>query len=151
MEFVSEKFKVFTLSIPEFDAWKGQKGRIKSAIDEGLLMAKGYCGGGEVKKISKIYLAIFGNSAILMEKEQNKWVVCKNSFAKGTLRARGFKRNFGVALIVEVISNKDLGGPKVVLVPPFPFPRVLEVFLVGTMECWEFFKAYETEISKLGI
>ena len=27
-----------------------------------------------------------------------------------------------------------------VLVPPFP--RVLEVFLVGTMECWEFFKAY---------
>ena len=107
--------------------------------------------GGEVKKISKIYLAIFGNSAILMEKEQNKWVVCKNSFAKGTLRARGFKRNFGVALIVEVISNKGLGGPKVVLVPPFPFPRVLEVFLVGTMECWEFFKAYETEISKLGI
>ena len=71
MEFVSEKFKVFTLSIPEFDACKGQKGRIKSAIDEGLLMAKDYCGGGEVKKISKIYLAIFGNSAILMEKEQN--------------------------------------------------------------------------------
>ena len=42
---VSEKFKVFTLSIPGFDAWKGQKGRIKSAIDEGLLMAKN-CGGG---------------------------------------------------------------------------------------------------------
>ena len=102
-----------------------------------------------MKKISKIYLAIFGNSAILMEKEQNKWVVCENSFAKGTLRARGFRRNFGVALIAEVISYKDLGGPKVVLVPPFP--RVLEVFLVGTMECWEFFKAYETEISKLGI
>ena len=81
-----------------------------------------------MKKISKIYLAIFGNSAILMEKEQNKWVVCENSFAKGTLRARGFKRNFGVALIVEVISNKDLGGPKVVLVPPFPFPRVLRGF-----------------------
>ena len=50
---------------------------------------------------------------------------------------------------MEVISNKGLGGPKVVLVPPFP--RVLEVFLVGTIECWEFFKAYETEISKLGI
>ena len=65
---MSEKFKVFTLSIPGFDAWKGQKGRIKLAIDEGLLMAKDYCGG---KKISKIYLAIFGNSAILMEKEQN--------------------------------------------------------------------------------
>ena len=46
MEFVSEKFKVFTLSIPEFDACKGQKGRIKSAIDEGLLMAENYCGGG---------------------------------------------------------------------------------------------------------
>ena len=43
---VSEKFKVFTLSIPGFDAWKGQMGRIKSAIDEGLLMAKDYCGGG---------------------------------------------------------------------------------------------------------
>ena len=46
MEFVSEKFKVFTLSIPGFDACKGQKGRIKSAIDEGLLMAKDFCGGG---------------------------------------------------------------------------------------------------------
>ena len=68
---MSEKFQVFTLSIPGFDAWKGQKGKIKSAIDEGLLMAKDYCGGGEGKKISKIYLAIFGNSAILMEKEQN--------------------------------------------------------------------------------
>ena len=45
-----------------------------------------------------------------MEKEQNKWVVCENSFAKGTLRARGFKRNFRVALIAEVISNKDLRG-----------------------------------------
>ena len=42
---LSEKFKVFTLSIPGFDAWKGQKGRIKSAIDEGLLMAKDFCGG----------------------------------------------------------------------------------------------------------
>ena len=43
---MSEKFKVFTLSIPGFDAWKGQKGRIKLAINEGLLMAKDYCGGG---------------------------------------------------------------------------------------------------------
>ena len=42
-----EKFKVFNLSIPGFDACKGQKGRTKSAIDEGLLMAKDYCGGGE--------------------------------------------------------------------------------------------------------
>ena len=95
-----------------------------------------------MKKISKIYLAIFGNSAILMEKEQNKWVVCENSFAKGTLRARGFKRNFRVALIAEVISNKDLAAQSWCLFP---------LFLVGTMECWEFFKAYETEISKLGI
>ena len=116
---MSEKFKVFTLSIPGFDAWKGQKGRIKSAIDEGLLMAKDYCG-GEVKKISKIYLAIFGNSAILMEKEQNKWVVCENSFAKGTLRARGFKRNFRVALIAEVISNKDLAAQSWCLFPLSP-------------------------------
>ena len=75
--------------------------------------------GGEVKKISKIYLAIFGNSAILMEKEQNKWVVEK-SFAKGTLRARGFKRNFGVALIVEVISNKDLAAKSWCLFPLSP-------------------------------
>ena len=117
---MSEKFKIFTLSIPGFDAWKGQKGRIKSAIDEGLLMAKNYCGGGEVKKISKIYLAIFGNSAILMEKEQNKWVVCENSFAKGTLRARGFKRNFRVALIAEVISNKDLAAQSWCLFPLSP-------------------------------
>ena len=47
---MSEKFKVFTLSIPGFDAWKGQKGRIKSAIDEGLLMAKDYWGGGGGEK-----------------------------------------------------------------------------------------------------
>ena len=43
---MSEKFKVFTLSILGFDALKGQKGRIKSTIDEGLLMAKDHCSGG---------------------------------------------------------------------------------------------------------
>ena len=43
---VSEKFKVFTLSIPGFDAWKGQKGRIKAASDEGVLRAKDYGWGG---------------------------------------------------------------------------------------------------------
>ena len=70
-----------------------------------------------MKKISRIYLVIFRNSAILMEKEENKWVVCENSFAKGTLRARGLKRNFGVALIVEVISNKDLAAQRWCLFP----------------------------------
>ena len=83
-----------------------------------------------------------------MEKVQNKWVTCENSFAKGTLRARGFKRNFGVALISEVISNKDLGGPEVVLVPPFP--RVPEVF-GSDVDCWNFFKDHETEIEKLAL
>ena len=147
MDFVSEKFKVFTLSIPGFDACKGQEGKIEAAIDEGMLKAKDYWG-VEKKKIAKIYLAIFGNSAILMEKVQNKWSICENSFAKGTLRARGFKRNFGVALIAEVISNKDLGSPEVVLVPPFP--RVPEVF-GSDLECWSYFKDYENDILKLAV
>ena len=145
MDFVSEKFKVFTLSIPGFDACKGQEGKIEAAIDEGMLKAKDYWG-VEKKKIAKIYLAIFGNSAILMEKVQNKWCICENSFAKGTLRARGFKRNFGVALIAEVISSKDLGSPEVVLVPPFP--RVPEVF-ASDLDCWTYFKEYENDILKL--
>ena len=49
MEIVSDKFKVFTLSIPGFDACKGQEQKIESAIDEGLLKAKDYWGGGGEK------------------------------------------------------------------------------------------------------
>ena len=99
---------------------RDRRGESNRQSMRGCLWLKTTVGGEEVKKISKIYLAIFGNSAILMEKEQNKWVVCENSFAKGTLRARGFKRNFGVALIAEVISNKDLAAQSWCLFPLSP-------------------------------
>ena len=84
----------------------------------------------------------------MIEKEQNKWVVCKNSFAKGT-KGKGVQAELWVGAYSGSHLQQGPGGPKLVLVPPFP--RVLEVFLVGTMECWEFFKAYKTEISKLRI